>query len=164
MSDQTSRFKLPLLVPGQAQKELFHNEALTRVDIALHASVRGSAAVPPAAPVEGESWVVGEAAGGAWAGKHGSLASWTSGGWRYVAPEVGMRVWDSSAGYWSYWSGSAWLAGEVPASRIVVGGHQVVGSRQPHVPNPSGGTIIDAEARAAVSAVIAALMQHGLIE
>jgi hypothetical protein len=32
------------------------------------------------------------------------------------------------------------------------------------VPSPSGGTIIDAEARLAVDALIAALMSHGLID
>lgn len=29
----TARLKLPFLVPGQAQKELFHNEALQIIDM-----------------------------------------------------------------------------------------------------------------------------------
>ncbi|HLZ79899.1 MAG TPA: hypothetical protein VKQ09_11235 [Sphingomonas sp.] len=40
MSDATTRFALPLIAPGQAQKELFHNEALARVDALLQPSVR----------------------------------------------------------------------------------------------------------------------------
>mgnify|MGYP006199852597 CR=1 FL=1 len=32
MSDATARFALPFILPGQAQKELFHNEALTRLE------------------------------------------------------------------------------------------------------------------------------------
>jgi hypothetical protein len=47
---------------------------------------------------------------------------------------------------------------------VTVGGQQVVGERLETVPSPSGGTIIDAEARAAVDAVIVALRTHGLIE
>jgi hypothetical protein len=39
----------------------------------------------------------------------------------------------------------------------------VVGARQPPVPSPSGGTIIDAEARVAIAQISAALMSHGLI-
>lgn len=35
MSDATARFAFPLIAPGQAQKELFHNEALARVDALL---------------------------------------------------------------------------------------------------------------------------------
>jgi hypothetical protein len=46
----------------------------------------------------------------------------------------------------------------------VIDGQQVVGPRLPDVPSPSGGTIIDAEARAAVDALIATLKSHGLIE
>jgi hypothetical protein len=30
MADTTPRFALPFILPGQAQKELFHNEALAQ--------------------------------------------------------------------------------------------------------------------------------------
>jgi hypothetical protein len=45
-----------------------------------------------------------------------------------------------------------------------VNGVKVVGERAPGVTSPSGGTIIDVEARAAINALTAALMSHGLIE
>ena len=35
----TVRFALPLIAPGQAQKEAYHNEALAAIDAALHACV-----------------------------------------------------------------------------------------------------------------------------
>jgi hypothetical protein len=92
------------------------------------------------------------------------LAVWTDGGWRFAAPVPGMKVWNQAAGFWLVWSGTAWIAGELSGSRIKIGGVQVVGQRQPDVPSPSGGTIIDAEARAAVAAVIVALKSHGLID
>ena len=164
MSDATSRFQLPFILPGQAQKELFHNEALAGIDAALHAAVEGApAAAPPAAPVEGQCWIVAEGAGGAWAGQAGSLAAWTAGGWRFVPPVEGMAVWVKEAGLERRYHGGDWSSGQIFGSALTIGGVQVVGPRRPPVPSPSGGTIIDAEARAALEAVIATLMSHGLI-
>ena len=163
MSEESARYKLPLLVPGQAQKEHFHNEALVRIDALLGAAVEeGPRADPPAAPAEGQAWIVAEAAGGAWAGRTDSLAAWTAGGWRFVTPVAGMRVWNRAADYEMRWDGAGWTAGEVFGSKIVVAGQQVVGSRLPAVPSPSGGTVIDNEARQAINAIIATLMSHGL--
>ena len=162
---ETARFKLPFILPGQAQKELFHNEALTRIDAALHAAVEGPApAAPPTAPLEGQSWVVGSGALGAWSGKDGQIAIWTAGGWRFIMPAPGMTVWNKAAGYWIHWRGTAWSSGEMPAGSLIIGGQKIVGPRQPSVPSPSGGTVIDEQARAALAALIATLKSHGLIE
>ena len=49
-------------------------------------------------------------------------------------------------------------------SALVLQGDQVVGSRQPAIASPSGGTTTDAEARAAIEQLLSALRQHGLIE
>jgi hypothetical protein len=46
----TARFALPLIAPGQAQKEVYHNEALTAVDAALHACIEGSSLTERRAP------------------------------------------------------------------------------------------------------------------
>jgi hypothetical protein len=165
MSDATARFALPLIVPGQAQKELFHNEALARIDGALHAAAEGPAlAVPPADPSPGQCWIVAAGASGAWAGKTDAIAAWTEGGWRFVEPQPGMLVWNKTAHVWIHWAGTAWSEGELPATGISIGGVQVVAERQPHVPSPSGGTVIDVEARSAIDALIATLMSHGLME
>lgn len=164
MSDASPRFGLPFLLPGQAQKEHYHNEALALVDAALHAAAEGGpAASPPAAPQPGQCWIVAAGATGAWAGQDGRLAAWTEGGWRFVVPAPGMAVWDKAQGYWLHWDGAGWSDGALPASKVTVGGQQVVGERQQAIPSPSNGTTIDAEARAAVDQIIAALMSHGLI-
>ena len=120
-------------LPGQAQKELFHNEALARIDIALEAAVEGPPqAVPPAAPQPGQCWIVAPVgATGEWSGKSNMLAGWTDGGWRVVAPQPGMQVWVKTLGVWFHWKGSAWSAGELPATRVSINGQQVVGERQP---------------------------------
>ena len=165
MTDTSVRFALPFILPGQAQKEVFHNEALARVDAALHACVEGDPTDDvPVDPESGQAWIVGPGASGIWAGKAGQLAYWTGVGWRFVAPVPGMTVWNVDAGYRLYWIDSDWNEGECPVSALTIGGNQVVGPRLEAVPSPSGGTIIDAEARAAVEAVIVALRTHGLIE
>ena len=165
MSEESPRYRLPFIVPGQAQKELFHNEALLRIDAVLHAAVEtGPVAEPPANPETGECWLVAAGATGAWTGKDDQLAIWSAGGWRFVAPAEGMIVWNKAATLPLRWSGTAWSTGEIEGASLVVGGQQVVGERQPSVPSPSGGTIIDAQARAAVDDLIAALMSHGLID
>ena len=165
MAEETARFSLPLLAPGQAQKELYHNEALARIDAALHPAVEGAAlAIPPAAPAEGQCWIVASGASGAWVGQDGSIALWSEGGWRFVAPQPGMLVFDKAATLWIYWRGTGWSAGELPCAEIRIGGVRIIGQRQPSVPSPSGGTIIDTEARAAIDAITATLMQHGLID
>jgi hypothetical protein len=164
MTERSARFGLPFILPGQAQKEAFHNEALAALDALVHAAVEGIAAVPPADPAEGKAWIVAAGAAGAWAGQDGRIAARTSGGWRFVAPVAGMSVWDGGAGHGRQWNGSAWSDGKLPVAGIIVGGKQVLGPRLAAVPSPSGGTTIDAEARAAIAALTVALKTHGLTE
>lgn len=165
MSDQTARFALPFILPGQAQKELFHNEALTLVDAVLQAAVEEAPrAAPPASPQPGQCWIVGSGASGAWVEHDNSLAAWTEGGWRFVAPSPGMGVWDKAAGVTRQWNGSAWSAGRIACTGLSIAGNAVVGARLAAIASPSGGTIIDAEARAATVALIAALKSHGLTD
>ena len=165
MADSTPRFALPFILPGQAQKELFHNEALARIDLALHPAVEGPPAPePPPDPALGQCWIVAPDATGEWASRDSSLAMWSEGGWRFVAPAPGTSAWNKAASVPLLWDGFQWREGELRCTGLLVGGLQVVGARQPAVPSPSGGTIIDEEARAAINALTAALMSHGLIE
>lgn len=159
----TARFALPLLAPGQAQKELNHNEALTVVDALLHAGVEDVAADPPVDPEPGDAWIVAAGATGAWEEQVDSLAIWSAGGWRFLAPLAGMIVWNSTTGCWSRWAG-VWVHGDWPVASLTIAGEQIVGPRQPDVPSPSGGTTIDAEARAAIDLLIVTLKSHGLID
>jgi hypothetical protein len=165
MNDMTPRFGLPFILPGQAQKEHFHNEALLRVDAILSAAAEGAQAEPPLAePPPGTAWIVESPAQAAWAGREHSLAIWTAAGWRFVAPAEGMRVWNKAQALEWRWGAGAWTQGSVFGSALFINGEKVVGERQPGVPSPSGGTIIDAEARLTVDRVIVALKSHGLIE
>lgn len=164
MTDTSARFALPLLQPGQAQKEIFHNEALTLLDIALHGVAESIGDNdPPAAPGPGACWIVGPAPTGAWAGRADHIAGWTAGGWRFVAPVPGMALWLRASGVQARFDGSAWSVGIVPAHAVHVSGQQVVGARQPAIAEPAGGAVVDEQARTAVASILAALRAHGLI-
>jgi hypothetical protein len=164
MSDHTPRFALPYILPGQAQKELTHNEALAALDAALHPVVEGSSANPPANAAVGQSWIVAAGATDAWTGEEGKLATWTDGGWRFTPPPQGMAVWSRPEGFHVHFLASGWSQGQQAVASLWVAGKKVVGERQPAVPSPSGGTTIDAEARAAIASLTAALKSHGLTD
>ena len=162
--ESSARLALPLLQPGQAQKEVYHNESVARLDLPVQASVVPVGTnTPPVSPAIGACWVVGAAPIGAWAAAADQLAGWTSGGWRFVRPVEGMAVWSIGDAVEARFSGSGWALGEVRGGRVLIGGTPVVGPRQSAIAGASGGTIADAEARAAIDAILAALRAHGLI-
>lgn len=162
--DRSARLALPLLHAGQAQKEITHNEALALLDLAVQASVAAAGLdVPPDAPAEGACWLIGEAPVGAWDGQAGALAGWTAGGWRFVAPREGMRVWDVAGRHWLVRVAGAWEAGVVRGEAVRIGDRQVVGAQQPAIADAVGGATVDVEARAALAQLLAALRTHGLI-
>jgi hypothetical protein len=165
MSDQTSaRLGLPLLQVAQAQKEITHNEALTLLDLATQAVVEAVGRnVPPDAPAAGACWIVGGTPSGPWAGQAQALAGWTDGGWRFVAARAGMAVWSQADGAMARFDGAAWSIGTLAGTRLVLGGASILAARQPAIAAPASGTTVDAEGRAAISAIIFTLRTHGLI-
>lgn len=164
MAETSARFSLPYLAAGQAQKEIFHNEALTLIDAALHpvAQTAGDN-TPPSSPAIGQGWIVGASPTGAWAGQADAIAVWTDGGWRFIAPKPGMLVWVNADAVWARRAASAWVIGDLVGASFSVGGEQVVGARQAAIADPAGGATVDSEARAALAALLAAVRMHGLI-
>lgn len=162
--ESTARHALPLIAPGQAQKEVQHNEALTALDILVQpAVVAVGAATPPGSPAPGQCWVVGTSPTGAWTGQAGALACWTAGGWRFVQPVEGMTVWTGGTAGFARFASGAWSAGGLIGSKVTLGGVQVVGAQQAAIAGPSGGGTVDSQARATLDAVLGALRSHGLI-
>ena len=161
----TPRLALPFLSPGQAQKELFHNEALQRLDAAVAAAVEEPPRTsPPPAPAAGACYLVGSGATGEWAGRDRSLASYSSGGWRYIEPVEGMSADVRSSGTWAVYRSGGGEIGALRGSSVLIGGQQVVGSRFGPIAAPGGGTTVDTEARETIALILAALRQHGLIQ
>ena len=148
--DTTPRLGLMTVIPGQAQKETSINEGLHLLDAIVAAAVEEPARTdPPATPVVGTSYLVASQAVGEWVGHDGALAAFTPGGWRYVAPTDGLTVLEKATGTTLRYRSGAW--------------EQVLGSRQAGIPDAAGGTVADAESRAAISAILSALRAHGLI-
>lgn len=152
MADVTDRLGLPMLAAGQAQKELFHNEALALIDLVLGAGVEAVGVnTPPASPVAGQAWVIGPAPTGALAGHANAIAGWTAGGWRFVAPREGLAVWSVADGAVARWRGGRWE----PSVQL--------GPRGAAIANPIGGGVVDAESRITIDAILNALRGHGII-
>lgn len=163
MAEATTRHGLPLLQAGQAQKEVTHNEALVLLDLLAHPVVEGVLAAPPASPTPGQGWIIGAGATSAWAGREGAVACWTPGGWRFLAAQAGMMVWQKADGSPAWFDGDTWRTDGWPTNGLLVDGQKVVGTRGSAIATPAGGTTVDGEARAAIGQILAALRTHGLI-
>src|SRR4029078_4206725 len=95
----TPRLSLPFLSVGQAQKEFTHNESLQTLDALVAGAVEEPPrADPPSAPAIGACYIVAGDATGVWEGKAGTVAVWTSGGWRLIGPCDGMTLYERTSG------------------------------------------------------------------
>ena len=140
---RTARLDLPLLFAGQAQKEGFVNEITARIDALLHGAIEAELAVPPTAPADGQMWLVATGASGAWLGQSGKLAARQSGNWLFVTPRDGIKLLNRASGQEIRYSGS-WKSAQRPGL-------------------PSGGAVIDAEARSALAAILTTLTTAGIV-
>lgn len=105
----TQMMGLGLLEPAQAQKHVTVNEALARIDaIAGQQVLSASASVPPASVVDGDRFLLPQGAGNDWAGQDGQIAFRVNGGWEFVVPWVGLRVFDLSTHGWLVYDGTDW--------------------------------------------------------
>ena len=83
--DRTERIGLPLLAPGQLQKEVWINEGLLCLDSLLYGTLDGvESTQPPAIAPPGRWYRVAAGAVGDWSGHDGELASMTAAGWRFA--------------------------------------------------------------------------------
>lgn len=142
-SSTSPRLGLPMLFSGQSQKEVTVNEALLLADLMLHTVVQGTATTAPATPVSGQCWIVGSGAAGSFTGQDNKIAAWSDGGWRFVTPFAGLRVYDMSRACDRLFAGS-WHSVTAPTA-------------------PAGGTVIDVQARTAIVALITLLTDNGII-
>jgi len=128
---------------AQAQKEMTVNEAFALIDALLHAVVEGMASDPPAAPVDGECWLVDSQPTGEWANQAGQIACRQADSWLFVSPTTGMVVFDKSAAQSIRYDGD-WTS----AAAVTV---------------PTGGSMVDAEARSAIGEIVGALQAAGIL-
>lgn len=160
---QTDRFALPLIDTGQAQKDITHNEAIAALDALLHLAVRSrSLATPPAAPTTGDAWIVPATASGAWTGRADAIAVAETGGWRFVGSRAGMLAWIADEGLWARFE-AGWQADAWPVAALQVGARRLFAAPAAAVTGPTGGVTVDTQARATLTALLAALHDQGVI-
>lgn len=140
----SARHRLPLIFPGQVQKEFFVNEAHSLIDALLHPSVLGTVSSAPVESLDGDCWIVGPKPNAEWADHAGMLACRQAGTWMFAAPCEGMRVFDRARGADMRYMAGRWT-GAAPVAA------------------PDGGEIVDPEARAAITDLIAALTGAGML-
>jgi Protein of unknown function (DUF2793) len=90
----SAHLQLPYLAAAQAQKHVSVNDALSVLDAIVQlAVIDQDLAQPPVSPIEGDRYIVGTAATGAWATYDGQITSYNSGAWQFYPPVSGWRVW-----------------------------------------------------------------------
>lgn len=132
------------MLAGQAQKEFFVNQALSIIDAVQHGAVRASLNEPPAVADEGDCYRVTTPAVAGWAGCEDHLAVRVGGSWHFISPREGMALFDQDADTRLFFR-SGWHTVEAPAI-------------------PTGGLVIDVEARAALEQLIGTLREGGLLK
>jgi hypothetical protein len=111
MSDDTPRLKLGQLVDGQEMDAMTINEALIQLDTLTDACFKDQFSnTPPAAPADGDTYLLGAAPTGAWSGYAYKIAYCLDGGWRFTTPFDGMRAWVASNSAFIFYQGGNWVA------------------------------------------------------
>lgn len=108
MSDNTPRLKLPYILQSQAQKEVTHAMSLNSLDALLQTSVESTTLTTPPVDSDGNLYIVGTGATGAWTAKDKQLAQFIGGGWVFYTPFEGLRVWDKQTAQPFVYKGSTW--------------------------------------------------------
>lgn len=155
---------LPLISALQSQPDVTHNEMV----LLLQASLVGAIDLtntPPGSPVDGDLYICGTAPTGAWTGKANKLAFRYGGAWRFLpgndasgtniamgARQEGLRTYNRTLDVVQIWTGSAWIAR-----------YALAAGTQPAIADATGGATVDAEARTAINAVLAALRTVGIV-
>lgn len=162
--DETTRWSLPLLASGQAQKEITHNEAIAAIDRLLHlAVVSRSVSMPPADAAVGDVYIIGAAPDGVWAGAAGQLACYEAAGWTIWPSRPGCLAWVDDEQQFAVHSVGGWIVGGWPTQGLLIGGRMVLAVAPVAIANPEGGASIDGECRMALTELLVALRIQNVI-
>lgn len=117
----SARLGIPFISNQQNAPEITHNTAV----VMLQALALGAIALqdaPPGSPADGDTYIVGTAGSGAWAGESNKVATYL-GGWLFIpgfdsdgaaipmgAAQDGLTLFLQSEGGLMTWNGSHWYA------------------------------------------------------
>ena len=158
---ESSRYALPFLQAGQAQKEVTHNDALGRIDALLQLGVESRQTAIDHDTV-GTVWIVAPNATGAWTGYDGQIAAFDDSGWTFATPRDGCIAYVRDEDIFVRFSGGQWHDGW-PVRSLALGGQVITGGHVANVPSPVGGAVVDVEARNVIVQLLAALRGMGII-
>lgn len=97
MQHKTPLLGLDYLLPEQAQKHVTVNDGLRRLDGLVQLSVKNRITrSPPDAPNNGDRYLIGDKATGAWEMHDGELALFEDTAWAFIAPQTGWLLWDEA--------------------------------------------------------------------
>ncbi|GFE66698.1 DUF2793 domain-containing protein [Litoreibacter roseus] len=114
----TTHLKLPLIAAAQAQKHVTMNEALARIDAALHLSaISRSITNPPSAAQDGDTYLVADGAAEDWLGQTSLLAVFLNGGWEFLSPQIGWSVFIQDEAVKVTFDGTSWRSNILSLSR-----------------------------------------------
>lgn len=89
----TQKLRLPEMTEAQAQKHLTFNEAMTDLDVLVLLSVKDKDLTsPPGSPSEGDKYIVGASATGAWSGYDTYITGYYNGAWEFYNPRAGWTT------------------------------------------------------------------------
>ncbi len=105
----TPNYELPEITAGQDSAEVTHNDALRRIESFGPTPILESISqvAPPGSPTDGQVWVVGTSATGAFVGEDGNLALYSS-GWIFLTPRTGQIAAVPSSKTVVVWTGTTW--------------------------------------------------------
>ncbi len=147
MVETTPKFGLPLLYTAQANKEIIHNEALMLLDATILPVIVAEQADPPADLTSGDSgksWLVAANPTGVWENEEGRLAFWMGDSWRFVEAPERSRIFRSDLAVEFLKRSDGWFSPSTMA-------------------DPSGGAVVDNEARQAITSILSFLRSTGAI-
>ena len=118
MADLTARLGLNRWVGGQFQPYVSVNETINQLDalVALDVIDRDLTA-PPGGEADGDTYIVGPAATGAWAGQDGNVAYFLAGAYKFFTPANGQLAWIEDENLLLVYDGS-WTNPEINPAKL----------------------------------------------
>lgn len=155
------RLGFPLITSSQTQKDVTHNEAILALDrlVALGVASR-TVASPPITVSIGDIYIVPVDGAISWAQPAGTMMQWQGSGWLAVVARPGQLALVVDEGvmliFRQSWQ-SLW-----PVAGLEVAGRSVLAATPTTISLPSGGATVDSQARTAIAAIVALLIQQGI--
>jgi hypothetical protein len=112
---KTVNAELTYLESNQYNAELTINNNLKILDVLSNIVVINSTTTTPPTGVNGNAYIVGSGATGAWATRDKDIAYYYD-GWLFLEPKIGWHVFNRATNTIQYWNGLNWLEVSTSAS------------------------------------------------